>query len=202
MRFYGYWDDRGTDFGYVHVLEIHYYLADDTIEIKESLPDNSGSDTGILFLRRQKLPKLYKGLPGPGSDSSHTVLNVLDGRYVVDPLNCGKDDVETYQDSDLAVGGVVNCFGRKIVLTDCDRYTKEYYRVKYGLEEILPMEIPKDHVEVKAVRAKDRELPPWNGYGSFEDSAQNCFTVEMTPLLKDLKNFLKYDRWNRGFHLF
>lgn len=194
LRFFGYWDDRETEFGYVHVLDINYYLADDTIEIKENVRDNSGCDSGITFIRRQKLPKSFKGLPGPGADAPYTVLNVLNGRYVVDPLNCGKDEVEIYRDWDLAVGGVLNCFGRKIVLTDCDRFTKQYYRLKYGLEEITAMEIPKDHEEVKVVRARDRDLPPWNGYGSFEDSAQNCFTVELTPLLKDLKNFLKYDR--------
>lgn len=148
-----------------------------------------------MFVRRQKLPKSHKGLPGPGADSTFTVLNVLNGRTVVDALNCGKNEVEIYRDCDLAVGGVLNCFGRKIVLTDCDKYTKEYYRLKYGLEEITPMEMPKDHEEVTVLRAKDRELPPWNGYGTFEDSAQNCVTVELKPPLRDLKNFIKYDRW-------
>lgn len=68
-------------------------------------------------------------------------------------------------------------------------------RVKYGLEKITPQETPKEHEEIKSVKLKDRELPPWNGFGSFEDSAQNCVTVEMKPLLKDLKNFLRYDRY-------
>lgn len=128
LRFYGYWDDRETEFGYIHHLEIHYYLADDTIEIKETVPENSGRDSGFMFLKRQKLPKLFKGLPGPGANSAFTVLNVLGKRYVADPLNCGREETEIYKEADLAIGCVVNCFGRKIVLTDCDPYTKEYYR--------------------------------------------------------------------------
>ena len=58
LRFYGYWDDRESLYGEVHNLEIHYYLADDTIEIKEILPPNSGYDSGPLFLKRSKIPKV------------------------------------------------------------------------------------------------------------------------------------------------
>lgn len=34
LRFFGYWDDRATDKGLLHELHIHFYLSDDTIEIK------------------------------------------------------------------------------------------------------------------------------------------------------------------------
>lgn len=196
LRFYAYWDDRETEYGYIHKLEIYYYLADDTIEMKEIISENSGLDSGFMFLRRQKLPKIYKGLPGPGANSEFTVLNVLGrGRYVADALDCGREDVEIYKECDLTIGGVINCFGRKIVITDCDPFTKQFYNTKYGLEKIIPLEMPKEKEEIKTLKPKDRELPPWNGYGSFEDSAQNCVTVELKPLLKDLRNFLKYDRY-------
>lgn len=195
LRFFGYWDDRETEFGYIHHLSIHYYLADDTIEMKEFLPENCGIESGFMFLKRQKLRKVYKGLPGPGVDAHFTVLNVLvQERYIADPLDCGREENDIYKECDLTIGGVINCFGRKIVITDCDPFTKQYYNVKYGLEKIIPLEVPKDREEVKAVSVRERELPPWNGYGSFEDSAQNCVTVELRPLLRDLRNFLKYDR--------
>jgi hypothetical protein len=58
LRFYGYWDDRESLSGMLHDLEIHYYLADDTIEIKENIPPNSGCDSGFMFLHRCKLPKV------------------------------------------------------------------------------------------------------------------------------------------------
>ena len=58
LRFYGYWDDRQSLHGLLHDLEIHYYLADDTIEIKEIIPPNAGRDYGFLFLHRCKLAKV------------------------------------------------------------------------------------------------------------------------------------------------
>lgn len=65
-------------------------------------------------------------------------MNVLgaglqSGRYVADPLNCGMQHTEYYKPKDLAIGASINVYGRKVVLTDCDPYTKEYYRAKYGL---------------------------------------------------------------------
>lgn len=170
--------------------------------MKETVPENSGRDSGFMFLKRQKLPKVFKGLPGPGADASYTILNVLgQGRFVTDSLDCGREDTEIYKECDLTIGGVINCFGRKIVITDCDPFTKQYYGVKYGLEKITPLEIPKEREEVKILKPKERELPPWNGYGSFEDSAQNCVTVELKPLLRDLRNFLKYDRKGLDSHV-
>jgi len=38
---------------------VHYYLADDTIEIRESHRPNDGRDSFSLLLRRQKLPDRF-----------------------------------------------------------------------------------------------------------------------------------------------
>lgn len=38
----------------------------------------------------------------------------------------------SYTPADLSIGAVVNVYGRKVILTDCDPFTKEYYRVTYG----------------------------------------------------------------------
>lgn len=40
------------------------------------------------------------------------------------------------RDRDLVIGSIIEVFGRKITLTDCDPFTKEYYRVKYGIGKI------------------------------------------------------------------
>lgn len=44
---------------------MHYYLADDTLEIREINYSNSGRDPFPLMLRRQKLPKKF-ALNQPG----------------------------------------------------------------------------------------------------------------------------------------
>ncbi|KAF5307729.1 hypothetical protein FQR65_LT06600 [Abscondita terminalis] len=201
LRFYGYWDDRDTLYGYFHHLEVHYYLADDTIDMREVVIDNAGRSSGFLFIRRAKLVKTYKGLPGIGGHDRETLLNVLGTdigsiRSVSDCLNCGKEKVEYYSEQDLTIGGVLNCYGRKVVLTDCDPYTKEYYRTKYGIDNFTP--IPKPEEQGVVVEKKPpRILPPWNGYGSYEDSAQNCITVDMKPPRSDFPKFLKFDK--QGF---
>lgn len=58
LRFYCYWDDRDNQFGDFRELVLHYFLSDDTIEIKEVLPPNSGRDAVGVFLHRSKLPKV------------------------------------------------------------------------------------------------------------------------------------------------
>jgi len=38
-----------------------------------------------------------------------------------------------YTSADLVIGAIVNVWGRKLVLCDCDTFTKEYYRTKFGI---------------------------------------------------------------------
>ena len=45
-------------FGDVRELVLHYFLADDTIEIREVIRANSGRDAAPKFLRRSKVPKV------------------------------------------------------------------------------------------------------------------------------------------------
>jgi len=134
LKFQGYWNDR-SEFGDVRKLEVCYYLADDTIDIKEKFPRNSGREGPTTFLKRGKLPKEFSGLPLPGQQTAMTLLNVLgnsmrDVRYVADPLNTGQKEVQHYTDQDLQIGAVLNVFGRSVVLTSCDQFTQSYYREK------------------------------------------------------------------------
>ena len=47
-----------SEYGEKRYLVLHYFLADDTIEIREVQQPNSGRDGPGVFLRRQKLPKV------------------------------------------------------------------------------------------------------------------------------------------------
>ncbi|EDW74855.1 uncharacterized protein Dwil_GK15906 [Drosophila willistoni] len=199
LKFQGYWNDR-SEYGDVRKLEICYYLADDTIDIKEKFPKNSGREGPSTFLRRGKLPKEFTGLQLPGQQTSVTLLNVLgsnmrDVRYVADPLNTGKKQINYYTDQDLQIGAVLNVFRRAVVITSCDQFTQNYYRAKYGIQDFTPQPLP----EFSDVRPStqggvlNRRLPPYNGWGSYEDSEGNCLTVEPKPPHADFKKLMQFD---------
>lgn len=54
LNFKGYWDDRCNADGNLHILEVRYFLTDDTIQIVEH--DSDGNLK--TFLKREKLPKV------------------------------------------------------------------------------------------------------------------------------------------------
>lgn len=201
LRFYGYWDDRKNMFGDIRDLIIYYFLADDTVEIKEIFPINSGRDGKGIFLRRMKIPVDFEGIPKLGQETPFTVLNVLGGglrggRYLIDMLNVGSKNVAFLKDKDLVIGATINVYGREIQLIDCDEYTKEYYRKVYGIEDFAKCERPyigDRCVEIKSLY--ERELPPFNGWGSHEDSEGNCRTVEPKPPKPDFNKFINLDRY-------
>ncbi|CAG2060773.1 unnamed protein product [Timema podura] len=206
LRFYGYWDDRASPHGLLHNLEIYYYLSDDTMEIKEVIPPNSGRDTGYMFMRRAKLRKTYTSLPQPGWDSRFTVLNVISsgfvkGRYISDPLNCGQERAEYYKDCDLTLGAAINVFGRQVMITDCDSFTKEYFRAKYGLDDFTAAERPLSADEVQHTKPPPTLLPPYNGFGTYEDSAANCRNMIPVPPNRDFTKFIQKDRQGLDSHI-
>ncbi|XP_037955499.1 EF-hand domain-containing family member C2-like [Teleopsis dalmanni] len=198
LKFHGYWDDR-SEFGDVRRLELCYYLADDTIDIKEIYPRNSGREGPASFLRRTRLPRETYALPLPGQETPQTVLNVLgsgvrDVRYVIDPLNTGCKEVLYYSDRDLQIGAVINVFGRAVMLVDCDEFTRSYYRKKYGIEDFTPLPVPLREIE-EVEEVVERILPPYNGWGTYEDSEGNCKSVEPKPPRIDFNKWYNYERY-------
>lgn len=196
LRFAGYWDDRDSEFGDVHHLEILYHLSDDTIEIKWKLPPNSGYNSNGMFLKRGKLPKNLSRLPKPGEVAPFTVLNVLGkglrgGRYIMDCLDVGSNTIQYYHEKDLQIGAEINVHGRRLHLTNCDEFTQNYYRKKYGIENFKAEYNPA--VARTSNESSERKLPPFNGWGSHEDSEGNCKTVEPKPPQRDFVKFFKYD---------
>lgn len=102
LKFDAIWDDRSRMFGYVHDLILFYYLADDTVQINALTAPKK-------FLRRQRLPKHFDGMPQMGQQTNFTVLNVLGGgfltgRYLADRQGVGSDKVEYITVSRLKKG--------------------------------------------------------------------------------------------------
>ncbi|KMZ09937.1 EF-hand domain-containing family member C2 [Drosophila simulans] len=198
LKFQAYWDDR-TEFGDVRKLEVCYYLSDDTIEIKEQHIRNSGRDGPTVFLKRGRLAREFEGLQLPGQMTPMTLLNVLgtnmrNVRYCVDPLNTGNKEIHYYREKDLQIGSVINVYGRAVVITELDPFTQNYYRQRYGIQDFTPLPIPARSDDCADHRS-ERQLPPYNGWGSYEDSVGNCISVEPKPPKSDFKKFIKYDRY-------
>ncbi|XP_074113019.1 EF-hand domain-containing family member C2 [Cotesia typhae] len=206
LKFTGYWDDTVSEYGVIHDLELRLYLADDTIEIKEILPANSARDMSSMSIKRMKIPKFYSGVDPIGVNDPFTVLNVLgesteQSYLIADSLNTGKLANEYYKDSDLAIGVRINVFGREVVITDLDPATREYYRNKYGIEEFKPLERPDTKHDYYCTSAEKYKPPPYNGFGSYDDSLGNCFRVVPKPPKLDYVRLFSYDKEDKDSHI-
>lgn len=60
LHFYALWDDTDAPQGELRPVDIHYYLVDDTVEVRELHTPNSGRDPFPVLMRRQRLPKKIK----------------------------------------------------------------------------------------------------------------------------------------------
>lgn len=154
LRFYTVSDDEP--------FVIHYYLADDTIEIREVHFANSGKDQFALLLRRQKLPKQFS-VGQPGLDSNQEAFLTEDEIKPREPIIA---------------------FGRTFDITGVDDFTHKYYKKNFnehfplgGVSEGKPPE------QVPLV------IPPYNGFGDEEDSLG--YVKKLLPD-KPKKNFFKY----------
>uniref|UniRef100_A0A8C6H3I9 EF-hand domain-containing family member C2 n=1 Tax=Mus spicilegus TaxID=10103 RepID=A0A8C6H3I9_MUSSI len=196
LRFFCLWDDSTSLFGDRREFVLHYFLCDGTVEIREVLPSNSGRDAMSSFLRRGKLPKY--GPPGiyqPGQITDRAVLNVYGGLsewradgYLLDKYQLGKVEQDFYTDQDLSIGATINVWGRKVLLCDCDEFTKTYYRTKYGVDNFTPISCKPPHLP-----KIERKYPPYTGFGSEEDSFRSCVGLKPTPHRRNFKKFMELD---------
>ncbi|KAJ1559232.1 EF-hand domain-containing member C2, partial [Nowakowskiella sp. JEL0078] len=144
-------------------MVIHFYLSDDTLEIRESIPLNSGREHNTLFLRRCRLPKR----PHVARVNGHVPNESADAYY---------------SDSDFMIGSVLHLYGRPFVVCDCDDFTKQYYAEKYGLEEFNPVnldDVTEEEEEFVKLTAKD-------------DSQIGIPSSTLLPR-KDFRKLIRYD---------
>ncbi|XP_061649237.1 EF-hand domain-containing family member C2 [Phyllopteryx taeniolatus] len=189
LRFLCLWDDERAAGGGPRELLLRYFVADDSVEIRER-----GASAAAAFLRRGKLPKqTRKHSALPGQPSERTVLDVPASTF---PLQTGAIREEFYKDCDLTLGGELNVWGRKVVIADCDDFTKDFYRSKYGIEHFEPV-----RYKSPAAPEPPGPVPPYNGFGSEEDSLGSCRRLPPKPPRKDLLKFLQYDRCGLESHV-
>lgn len=60
LRFFCVWDDSERLYGDRTPFVLNYFLADDTVEVREVKVNNSGKDPFPTLLRRQPLPRDWK----------------------------------------------------------------------------------------------------------------------------------------------
>ncbi|KAM5164320.1 EF-hand domain-containing protein 1 [Mantella aurantiaca] len=174
LRFFSVWDDSGSMFGEERPVIIHYYLVDDTVEVREVHERNDGRDPFPVLMKRQRLPKSIRDLK---DTFPKCVLEMSD-----------QEVTEWYSPRDFLVGSHVTILGRKFFLYDCDAYTQDFYREKLGVPALTPANVKKKlNEEVKP------EIPPYNGFGLLEDSLQNCLTLIPKPPKKDVIKMLEND---------
>jgi len=145
---------------------IHYYLSDDTVEILEVNYNNSGRDPFPLFLRRSKLPRKFSlGQPGDIQAS------------------------DFYKDSDIEPFMTLWAFNRPFKILGCDEYTSDYYLQNYRRN------FPVGGFEDPPQKEKGRIIiPPYNGFGSEEDSLGNCLKLINKPPKKDYYKYINNDK--------
>uniref|UniRef100_UPI0037E71C01 EF-hand domain-containing protein 1 n=1 Tax=Semicossyphus pulcher TaxID=241346 RepID=UPI0037E71C01 len=173
LRFFALWDDSDSLCRETRPVTIQYFLVDDTVEIREVHQPNSGRDPFPVLVRRRKLPKKIK------ADSEVFPSCVLE---------VSKQEVdEYYSPKDFQVGETMKLLGRRFQLYDCDGFTKEYYQKNHPNLELKFIEVPK---KVDKPRGKKKEVPPYNGFGSLEDSLQNCLHLLPEPPKKHVLKML------------
>jgi len=148
LRFYVF-----SDIPYI----MHYYLADDTMEIREINYANSGKDPFPLLLKRTRFPKQF-ALQQPG----HSQVDAF------------------IKDSDLRPGMTLEVFGRAFKIHGCDPFTQSHFWKLYGID--FPLD---DGLEKGQGKERGLVIPPYNGFGDEEDSLGNVYRLVPKPPKKD-----------------
>jgi hypothetical protein len=166
-RFFAVQDDLSMPTFERRPFVILYFLADDTVEIREQYPLNCGRDTFPIFFRRGRLKK-----------GNVTVLGPMD--------QCLPQSEYTTA-TDLAVGQMINLQGNDFFIYDADEFTRGYFteELKMPLGERCDVQLPERAVPRPAT-------PPYTGFGSWDDSMTSVLSLIPKPPKKDLIKLFKY----------
>ena len=113
LRFFCVWDDRDSYAGDRLKYILHYFLADDTVEILEKHGANTGRTPFPVFLKRDKLPL---------------------GQAPASTLGSTGPPVGSVRAEHLRVGSTLSVFGRNFFIYACDEFTRNYYMETMGLD--------------------------------------------------------------------
>jgi len=174
LRFFGVWDDTTSLFGIQNYVRIHYFLSDCTVEILQDFAMNDGRDRVNKFLKRMKVNKQSNGQDFETPSLAYTMENVMQ-----------PEDIYTW--TDFHIGSFIHIVGANIQILDADASTKAFYARK-GIDLG-----PAITLSTESPSKVDRLIPPYNGFGSEEDSLQTCLNkINPSPPRKDIQKLKKF----------
>ena len=139
--------------------KLNYYLSDNQAEVCEIKVNNSGKDPFPRLLKKSKLPKKPIMSFCPGLETP---------------------EEEYYKPEDLKIGNYVYVYGRKCLIVGCDEFTRKWYK------DILGIEMQNSNFKASQRQTKIiHPIPPYNGFGSEEDSLLNVFYLNPTGKNKE-----------------
>lgn len=180
LRFYVVWSDAKM-YGEQRPYIMHYFLADDTVEVLEIKQPNSGRDPFPALLKRQKLPKAF-------SEVSPDVSRI--GWSGVD------QKVEFYTEEDFRIGDTVQVYGRKLLLCGCDKFTKHFYMHNFNMPA---SDFPDVNTEDPQAEVPKMVPPPHNGFGTEEDSLGSFLYLMPKVPKQDFKKLMENDNLNMRY---
>ncbi|GBG34479.1 EF-hand domain-containing family member C2 [Hondaea fermentalgiana] len=91
-----------------------------------------------------------------------------------------------YTLEDFRCGQTLEINKRDFLLVSCDAYTHKFYKTRLGIDQVT-VEIPE---EVRVL--PKMPLPPYNGYGTEEDSLQSFYHLVPRQISKNMARVYKY----------
>lgn len=89
--------------------------------------------------------------------------------------------------ADLVVGNRVHIFNRDCLIYDCDDFTRQWFQEILGIQ-MNPIALKKPRPNVLY-----QPVPPYNGYGTEEDSLGSVHSLQPKPPKIDMKKMFKQD---------
>jgi len=176
LQFDAVYDDRDALFGDLRRFIFHYYLVDDTLEMREVYKANDGRDPFPVLLRRQRLP------------IDRFMISETFPTCVMELTN---DEVQNnwLHAKQFIVGKTLTINKRKFLIYECDDFTRWWFKHQYKIEQPPKISIPSS----TEAPPKQPEIPPYNGFGSLQDTVQNCLSLIPQPPKKDFIKMLEND---------
>lgn len=162
------WDDRGNLSGDLHYCVIRIFLENNTIEIAERRPENSGRWGGPILIHRQRIPHPSADLT-QSRYQQHTYGKLMKNDYL-----CPED---------IQVGETYMIYGKPFYVYDSDSFTRDYVREKYQI-------IIRDAIDIAPFETQKKQTsvfypPPPNGFGSERETRSNWLSLVGKPARVD-----------------